>query len=118
MSAFASTIFLADLLLRQMGAHSIGLHANPARLRILDQPGPSTSLDTRQLLSKQLLERLHAAVRLLNSFGKLPARRLPAARTLWRQVFPEQGMVDVPATVKIDQRLQRDLRRWRVGRRR
>ena len=90
-------------------------HLERSRFRVLDQPGPPAALDPRQFRIHQLLQTVHASVRLIDGGAQLPTRWLAAAGRLGGQVLPEEGVVDVSAAVEVDERLQGDLRR-RVGR--
>jgi hypothetical protein len=83
------------------------LHAT--RLRILDQPRPPTSLDTRQRRVKLLLERIQTSIAVVDSGSQLARRRLAATLAGGRQVLPEQAVVDVAAAVEVDHWLQGDL---------
>ena len=91
--------------------HSVGPDADPTRLRVLDQPSPSTALNTCQRRVERGLEAVQATVALVNHLGQLApsGRAVATACTLWCQILPEQRVVDVAAAVEIDQRLQGDL---------
>lgn len=80
------------------------------RLRILHQPRPPTPLYSGQRSIKLLLERIQAAVAIINRLGEGTGRGLASSLALWCEVLPEQGMVDVSAAVEVDEGLERDLR--------
>ena len=85
------------------------LDLNTASLRVLHQPGPSTTLDTRQRSVELLLESVEAAIVCVDG-GRQSARRwLTAALVGRRKVLPEQRVVDVPAAMEVDERLQCNL---------
>ena len=72
-------------------------------------------MNSRQFRIHELLQIVQAPIRLIDSIAQLSTRWLAAAGRLGGQVLPEQGVVDVPAAVEVDERLQSDLRGW-VGR--
>jgi hypothetical protein len=81
-----------------------------ARLRILNQPRPPTALNARQRGVELLLERVQAAVAVVNRLAQGARRGLAAALAGGRQILPEQGVVEMAAAVEVDERLERDLR--------
>ena len=84
-------------------------HLQRPRFRILDQPSPTTALNPRQLCIHELFQIVETPVRLINSIAQLSTRWLTAAGRLRGQVLPEQGVVDVPTAMEVDERLQSDL---------
>jgi hypothetical protein len=85
----------------------LDLHA--ARLNVLYQPRPSTSLHTRKRCVELLLERVQAAVALINGLAESACWGLTAALVGGRQVLPEERVVEVAAAVEVDHGLQGDL---------
>ena len=81
------------------------------RLRILHQPRPPTALNPRQRTIELLLERIQAAIRVVDGLAQRARRGLAAALARGRQVLPEQRVVDVAAAVEVEHGLQGDLRR-------
>jgi len=81
-----------------------------AGLCVLDQPRPSTALDARERCVELLLERVQAAIAIVNRLAERARRRLAAALAGGRQVLPKEGVVDVAAAVEVDEGLKRDLR--------
>lgn len=92
-----------------MAPYSVGLDANLASGRILDEPGPAASLDTSQGAVELLDERVQAAVGLVDGLGQLARWGLTTASALGGQVLPEEGVVQVTTTVEVDGGLQSDL---------
>ena len=78
-------------------------------LRILHQPRPTTSLDTRKRRVELLLERVQAAIAIIDSLAERAGRGLAAALAGGREVLPEEGVVEVAAAVEVDHGLQGDL---------
>jgi len=62
---------------------------------ILNQPTPSTALDSGKRSVHHLLEIFNSTKRDVNFIGKASARRLSSTGALWREVFPEEGVVYV-----------------------
>jgi hypothetical protein len=83
------------------------LHAS--RLCILDQPRPTTALDACKRRVEFLLERVEAAVAVVDGLAECACRGLAAALAGGRQVLPEQRVVEVAAAVEVDEGLQGDL---------
>lgn len=79
-------------------------------LCILHQPRPPTPLDAGQRSIELLLERIQAAIAIINRLGQGTSRGLASSLALWCEVLPEKGMVDVSAAVEVDEGLERDLR--------
>lgn len=90
-------------------------HLQRSRLRILDQPSPPAALNPRQLRIHNLLQLVQTPIRLIDGLAQLPTRWLTAARRRGGQVLPKERVVDVPAAVEVDERLQRDLCCWIGG---
>lgn len=88
---------------------SIRLDLHTARLCILHQPRPPTALNARQGRVELLLERIQAAIAVINRLAEGAARRLAAALARRRQILPEKAVVDVSAAVEVDEGLQGDL---------
>lgn len=87
-----------------------GNHLQCAILLVLDNEGPSRSLDSSQLAvgnSLQVVERAKLLVDLLGKFG-IGRRRLASTLLLRSQVLPEQAVVGVSSTVEVDELLQLD----------
>lgn len=87
----------------------VRLNAHAARLGVLDQPRPSTTLNASQGNVELFLEGIQATIALVDGARKLAGRRLAAALRGWRKVLPEEGVVDVTAAVEVDEGLQGDL---------
>jgi hypothetical protein len=87
----------------------IRLDAHAARLGVLDQPRPPASLDAGEGDVELLLERVQAAVRVVDGRCEGAGRGLAAALGGGREVLPEEGVVDVAAAVEVDEGLQGDL---------
>ena len=85
-------------------------HLQRSRLRILDQPSPSTALNPRQFRIHDLLQIIQTPVSLIDSIAQLSTRGLAAPGGFGGQVLPEERVVDVPAAVEVDERLQSNLR--------
>lgn len=79
-----------------------------ARLHILDQPRPPTSLDACECRIKLLLERIQAAIALVDRLAQRTRWWLAAALACRRQVLPEQAVVQVASAVEVDQGLESD----------
>lgn len=76
----------------------------------LDEPAPTTALDAQQSSVEGLLELVFIApsgLDLLDELGCSGA--LGLVRTGWSKVLPEEGMVDVAASVELDALLDRNL---------
>ena len=84
-------------------------YANLPRLRILNQPSPSTPLNSRQLRIEDLLQFFKPTIRLIHRLFQGTARLTSTSTVLRRQVLPEERVVDVPAAVEIDGWLEGDL---------
>ena len=96
---------------KQIGStHRISLNAHTPRLHILHQPGPPAPLYARQSRVELLLERVQTTIARINRPRQLSTRRRSTALALRRQILPEKGVVDVTATVEVDERLERNLR--------
>jgi hypothetical protein len=79
-------------------------------LDVLDQPRPSTSLNACKRCVKLLLERVQAAIAVIDRLAQSTCRWLAAALACRRQVLPKQCVVEVTAAVEVDHGLQGDLR--------
>jgi hypothetical protein len=88
----------------------IRLDLHTPRLNILHQPRPATALHARQRSIELLLERIQAAIAVIDRLAERACRGLAAALARGRQVLPEQGVVEVAAAVEVDHWLQGDLR--------
>ena len=87
----------------------VRLDLDAAGLGVLHQPCPAATLDAGQGSVELALECVQASVALVDGAGELAGRRLAAALGGGREVFPEEGVVDVAAAVEVDQGLQSDL---------
>lgn len=85
-------------------------------LRILNQPSPPTPLNPRQFRIHHLLQALQPTIRLINGALQSPAWLSAPTLARWRQILPEQRVVDVAAAVEVDEGLQGDLLRGGGGR--
>ena len=83
---------------------------NSTSLGILHQPCPATTLDARKRRVELLLERVKAAIAVVDSSRQGARRGLAAALVGRREVLPEEAVVDVAAAVEVDQGLQGNLR--------
>lgn len=83
----------------------VRLDADGVRLDVLDQPCPAAALDAGKGSVELLLEGIEAAVAGVDGLGEGARRRLAAALRLGRQVFPEEGVVDVTAWTEACQNL-------------
>jgi hypothetical protein len=123
-SAPKSQTLMIDLLVRMLPSihsqnrselpnHRILIRIRPnlhaPRLRILDQPRPPTPLNACQCSVELLLERIQAAIAVVNRLAQRTCGGLAAALVRGRQVLPEQGVVEVAAAVEVDHGLQGDL---------
>lgn len=88
----------------------IRLDGHRARLRILHQPSPTRSLDSRQCRIELLLHPIKATIVAVDRLCQGAAGRLASALVLGRQVLPEETVVDVAAAVEVDEGLSRDER--------
>lgn len=86
-------------------------YVHASGLRILDQPRPAASLDARQRSIELLLERIQAAIAVVDGLAKRTCWGLAATLGCGRKVLPEQGVVDVAAAVEVDHGLEGDLGR-------
>lgn len=87
----------------------IRLNTHSPRLRILHQPRPTRPLNPRERGIKLLLERIQAPIPIIDSLREGAGRGLAAALVGRGQVLPEEGVVDVAATVEVDEGLEGDL---------
>lgn len=87
----------------------ICLDLDAASLRVLYQPCPSTALDTCERGVELLLESVKAAI--VGVDGSCESARWWLTTTLvgGREVLPEESVVDVATTVKVDEGLQGNL---------
>lgn len=77
----------------------------------LDEPAPTTALDTQQSDIKGFLKLVFVApscLDLLHKFGRGSALRV--GRACWCEVQPEERVIDVTTTMELDSLLQSDLR--------
>lgn len=91
--------------------YSVGADADLAGLLVLDEPSPATALDASKSSVHLVLEFAEAAVGRVNGLGERARRGLTTAGVLWGQVLPEEGVVQVSTTVKVDSGLEGDLGR-------
>lgn len=77
--------------------YSIGPDLNSTGLSVLDQPGPTTTLDTGEGGVELLLHGVEAAVVGINGLGQGARWRLTSTLGLRSEVFPEEGVVDMAA---------------------
>lgn len=83
--------------------------ANLTSLSVLDEPGPATTLDPCQCSVELLLHFVQVAVCVVNGLGQ-PARwGVTTTLVLGCEVLPEQGVVAMPTSMKVDQRLESNL---------
>jgi len=87
----------------------IGPNLHTARLDILHQPRPAAALDAGERGVELVGEGGEAAVAVVDGLGEGATGRLAAALAGGRKVLPEEGVVDVAATVKVDGRLEGEL---------
>lgn len=78
---------------------------------VLDEPGPSTSLDTSESGVHLVLELVEAAVGVVDGRGESTRRGLTTASVLGSQVLPEERVVQVATTVEVDRGLEGNLGR-------
>lgn len=91
--------------------YSVGANADLAGLLVLDEPSPPTALDTSKSSVHLVLELIKAAVGGVNGLCQRTRRGLTAAGVLRSQVLPEEGVVQVTTTVKVDGGLEGNLSR-------
>jgi hypothetical protein len=83
--------------------------ANLASLSVLDKPGPAAALDTSQSGVELLLHFVQAAICAIDGLSKTTRWRISTTLILGREVLPEQGVVPVPTSMEVDQRLEGNL---------
>ena len=79
-------------------------------LGILHQPRPTTTLNPSKRRVELLLERVEAAIAVVDSSRQGARRGLAAALVGRREVLPKEAVVDVAAAVEVDQGLEGNLR--------
>jgi len=87
----------------------ICLDADVACLRVLDEPCPAAALNSSESRVELLLHVIETTICAVDSLGQLAGWRLSTTLVLWRKVLPEQGVVEVTASVEVDERLNGDL---------
>ena len=92
-----------------MVTYGIGADANLASLLVLDEPGPSTALNTSQGGVHLVLELVEAAIGGVDGLSQVAGGGLTTTSVLGSQVLPEQGVVQVTTAVEVDGGLEGDL---------
>merc|ERR1712232_1152884 len=88
----------------------ICLDANVASLCVLDEPCPTAALNASKSSVELLLHVIETAISSVDSLGQLAGWRLSTTLVLRCQVLPEKGVVEVTASMEVDQRLNSNLR--------
>lgn len=76
-----------------MGTHRHSDNLQSLSILILNQPTPSTALDSGKGNVHPLLEIFITAIGAINCIGEASARRLSSTGALWCKVLPEEGMI-------------------------
>jgi hypothetical protein len=78
-----------------MSYYRICLDANASSLSVLDKPGPTASLDTSQSGIELLLERVQAAITVIDGLGQGASWGFTTTLLRRSQILPEQSVVEV-----------------------
>jgi hypothetical protein len=92
-----------------MCAYRVCSDSNLTGLCILHKPCPTAALNTGQSSIKLLLHLIETAIGLVNCFTERSGWWLSSTRLGWRQILPEERVVEVTSAMKVDQWLEGDL---------
>lgn len=87
----------------------ICLDTNVSSLSVLDKPCPTTALNASQSSVEFLLHIFKTSICALDLLCQSTGRWFTTTGVLWCKVLPEQGVIQVPTTVEIDEWLQSNL---------